>query len=75
MTAADESFLRLHRSGWSIGEIAGWTPEGPYWQVWGHQGENIIRAEGEPRKRRGGTRRCRRLEWGCWSGEPLWPEL
>jgi hypothetical protein len=29
MTPSDESNLRLKRSGWSIGDIAGWTPEGP----------------------------------------------
>jgi hypothetical protein len=46
MTPSDESFLRLHRSGWSVGDIAGWTPEGLYWLVWGSNGENLIRAEG-----------------------------
>jgi hypothetical protein len=41
--------LRLHRSGWSIGDIARWTPDGPYWLVWGSNGENLIRAEGRTR--------------------------
>jgi hypothetical protein len=41
--------LRLHRSGCSIGDIAGWTPEGLVWLVWGSNGENLIRAEGPTR--------------------------
>jgi hypothetical protein len=40
MTHSDESFLRLHRSGWSIGDTAGWTPDGLVWLVWGSNGEN-----------------------------------
>ena len=46
MTPSDESYLRLKRSGWLIGDIAGWTPEGLSWLVWGSNGENLIRAEG-----------------------------
>jgi hypothetical protein len=39
----DESRDRLHRAGWSIGEIAGVT----CWVVPGHNGENAIVAEGQ----------------------------
>jgi hypothetical protein len=50
MTAADVSFLRLHRSGWSIGDVAGWTADGPYWLVWRTNDENVIRAEGRTKE-------------------------
>jgi hypothetical protein len=50
MTAVNAAFLRLHCSGWSIGEIAGWTPDGPYWLVWGTNGENVLRAEGRTKE-------------------------
>src|SRR3954465_4116424 len=33
----------------SIGDVAGWTPEGLSWLVWGSNGENLIRAEGRTR--------------------------
>jgi hypothetical protein len=39
----DESFGRLHRAGWSIGEAAGTA----VWVVTGTNGENVIRAEGK----------------------------
>ena len=38
-----ESRARLHRAGWSIGEIAGVR----LWLVSGNKGENRIHAEGE----------------------------
>ena len=49
MTASDASYLRLHRSGWSIGDVAGGTAAGLVWLVWGSHGENLIRAEGRTR--------------------------
>jgi hypothetical protein len=39
----DESRDRLHRAGWSIGEIADVT----FWVVAGNNGENVIIAEGQ----------------------------
>jgi hypothetical protein len=39
----DESFSRLHRAGWSIGETGG----AGVWLVSGTNGENQIRAEGQ----------------------------
>jgi hypothetical protein len=38
----DEAFARLHRAGWSIGEMAGTTG----WMVTGRNGENAILARG-----------------------------
>ena len=40
--SVDESFDRLHRAGWSIGETGGVTG----WFVTGCNGENRIHAEG-----------------------------
>jgi hypothetical protein len=42
----DESFTRLHRAGWSIGETG--TAKG--WLVTGHSGENFILAQGATQK-------------------------
>jgi hypothetical protein len=39
----------LRQPDWSIGDIAGWTPGGPFWLVWGSNGENLIRSEGKTR--------------------------
>jgi hypothetical protein len=47
--SSDESFLRLHRFGWSIGDTAGSTPDGLVWLVSGSNGENLVRAEGRTR--------------------------
>jgi hypothetical protein len=41
--SVDESFARLHRAGWSIGDIAA----AHRWIVSGTNGENVIHAEGE----------------------------
>ena len=41
--SVDESFARVHRSGWSIGETGG----AGAWLVSGTNGENLIVAEGE----------------------------
>jgi hypothetical protein len=38
----DESFARLHRAGWSIGEKGGTTG----WMVTGDNGENVIFTRG-----------------------------
>jgi hypothetical protein len=45
MISADVSFVHQHRSGWSIGDTAGWTPQGLSWLVWGSNGEKLIRAK------------------------------
>jgi hypothetical protein len=49
MNPSDESFLRLKRSGWSVGDIDGWMPDGSYWLVFGTKGENLLRAEEQTR--------------------------
>jgi hypothetical protein len=41
----DESIDRLHRAGWSIGDVGTATR----WLVSGTNGENLIRAEGKSR--------------------------
>jgi hypothetical protein len=41
--SVDESFARLHRAGWSIGEIGSASS----WLVSGTNGENVIHAEGQ----------------------------
>jgi hypothetical protein len=46
---SDESFLRLHAAGWSIGDAAVAGPSRPVWLVTGTNGENRIRAEGPTR--------------------------
>jgi hypothetical protein len=43
---ADESFARLHRAGWSVGDARILTAEGPRWLVTGHSGENAVSARG-----------------------------
>jgi hypothetical protein len=43
---SDVAYRRLHRSGWSIGDTAFTGPSGRVWLVSGHNGENLIRAEG-----------------------------
>ena len=43
LPSVDESFDRLHRAGWSVGEAA--TAAG--WLVSGTNGENVIRAGGD----------------------------
>jgi hypothetical protein len=42
----EESYDRLHRAGWSIGDAAFAGPAGRVWVVSGRNGENLIRAEG-----------------------------
>ena len=43
---SDESFARLHRAGWSVGDVRVLTPAGPAWLVTGANGENVIEARG-----------------------------
>jgi len=38
---ADESFARLHRAGWSVGDVRILTAAGPAWLVSGSNGENL----------------------------------
>ena len=42
----DESFARLHRAGWSVGDVRVLTVAGPSWLVSGTNGENEVRARG-----------------------------
>jgi hypothetical protein len=46
LTPADTALIRLHRSGWSVGETAFSGPHGSTWVVFGSNGENLIRATG-----------------------------
>jgi hypothetical protein len=47
---SDEALARLHRAGWSIGDAAfAVVGRGLVWIVSGHNGENLIRAEGPTR--------------------------
>jgi len=41
---SDESFTRLTRAGWSIGDVRVLTAAGPLWLVTGANGENVIEA-------------------------------
>ncbi len=43
---SDESFTRLQRAGWSVGEVRVLTGAGPRWLVSGANGGNIIEARG-----------------------------
>lgn len=46
-----ESYARLHRAGWSAGDAAFVGEAGTLvWIVTGHNGENLIRAEGRTRE-------------------------
>jgi hypothetical protein len=46
---SDESYLRLHAAGWSIGDAAYVERGSLVWLVSGRNGENLIRAEGRTR--------------------------
>ncbi len=47
---SDEALARIHRAGWSIGDAAFVVEGGGLaWVVSGHDGENLIRAEGPTR--------------------------
>jgi hypothetical protein len=41
-----DMITRLHRAGWSVGDCVSVGPSGRAWLVDGHNGENLIRAEG-----------------------------
>jgi hypothetical protein len=43
---SDECFGRLHRAGWTIGDVAALTNTGQVWIVTGTNGENQIEARG-----------------------------
>jgi hypothetical protein len=43
---SDDSFARLHRAGWSVGDVCILTAAGPAWLVTGGNGENVIEARG-----------------------------
>src|SRR5262249_45430861 len=43
LPSVDESFERLHRAGWSVGEVA----TGGEWIVTGRNGENVLEARGQ----------------------------
>jgi hypothetical protein len=42
----EESFARLHRAGWSVGDVRIFTAVGPAWLVSGTNGENALNARG-----------------------------
>jgi hypothetical protein len=42
----DESFARMLRAGWSVGDMRIITAEGPAWLVRGSNGENAVSARG-----------------------------
>jgi hypothetical protein len=44
-----DSIDALRRAGWSVGDAASTGPDGPVWLITGHNGENLIRAEGPTR--------------------------
>jgi hypothetical protein len=44
---SDASFARLHRAGWSVGEVVVFGEVGKRWLVSGVNGENVIEAEGD----------------------------
>jgi hypothetical protein len=45
--SSDDSFARLHCSGWSVGEAAFLTSDGRImWLVSGMNGENVVQAHG-----------------------------
>jgi hypothetical protein len=47
---SDEALARLHRAGWSIGDVAFHNGAGGLsFLVWGSNGENLSRAEGATR--------------------------
>jgi hypothetical protein len=46
LTPTDVALIRLHRSGWSVGDTAFSGPHGTTWVVFGSNGENLIRATG-----------------------------
>ena len=43
----DESFARLHRAGWSVGDVRILAAEGLAWLVTGTNGENAVSARGQ----------------------------
>ena len=45
--SVDESFDRLHRAGWSIGETAFGPDHSLVWIVSGSNGENRVKARGQ----------------------------
>jgi hypothetical protein len=44
--SSDELHARLKAAGWTVGYAGTVGPDGPHWQVSGHNGENQIRASG-----------------------------
>jgi len=46
LPTSDESFIRLKRAGWSVGDMCVLTAAGPAWLVTGANGENVVEAWG-----------------------------
>jgi len=42
----DACLARLHRAGWSVGDVCLLSTRGPLWLVTGTHGMHVIRAEG-----------------------------
>ena len=58
-SAAKESFARLHRAGWSVGDVRNITAEGSAWCVCGTNGENAVNARGATQAEAAGMLRRR----------------
>jgi hypothetical protein len=59
----DESLARLHRGGWSVGEVDVLSAEGQVWLVSGANGENGIEARGRTQ--------AQAWQWACAQGTAL----
>jgi hypothetical protein len=59
--SSDESFARLKRAGWSVGDVTVFGAAGKRWLVSGVNGENVIQAEGNTQAE-AWHRACRQAE-------------
>jgi len=67
LPSVDESFDRLHRAGWSVGEVA----TAGEWIITGTKGENVLEARGRVQAEAWG-RACEQARVvGNWRAAPL----
>jgi len=59
--SSDDSFARLNRAGWSVGDVRVITASGPAWVVTGANGENVIEARA-PTQTEAWHRACQQAE-------------
>jgi hypothetical protein len=59
--SVDQSFARLHRAGWSVGDARTLTAVGLAWLITGHNGENAIEARA-PSQAEAWHRACEQAE-------------